>query len=200
VTIAIDFDTTSLLLTGVILVGLGLIICFFGYRFFRLYLGFIGFMLGFYVGAALAADMEPVAQLLIGLGIGFVFGLVSFALFVIGFVLAGALLGASFAVALLTLFTVSSNAALALIVVAALIGAGAAFILKDLIIMLATAFTGAGQVVVGGLLLLFPNNVTQNEAGLILLEISDLMTILALFTAVVLTVAGLSFQSRNFND
>lgn len=196
-TIAIDFDSTSLLLTGLVLTGLGLVICFFGYRFFRLYLGLIGFMLGFYVGAALAADMEPVAQLLIGLGIGFVFGLISYSLFVVGFVIAGAVLGASFAVALLTLLTVDSSAATAIIVVGALIGAAVAFVLKDLIIMLATAFSGAGQVIIGGLLLLFPNNVTQNEAGLILIEISDVLTILALFSVVVLAFAGLSFQSRS---
>lgn len=196
-TLAFELDSTSILLAAALSLGIGLIICFFGYRVFRLYIGLIGFVIGFTIGTSLAVDLEPVAQLLFGIGLGAVVGLATYALFVIGFVLAGALLGGSFAVAMLTLFSLQSEASTAIIVVAALIGAGVAFLLKDLIIMLATAFSGAGQIVIGGLMLLFPGDVTQNEVGLVTLAVSDGIALLGFFTLLVLTLAGFSTQNRS---
>ncbi len=196
-TLAFDINSGSVLLIALLTIGIGLLVCFFGYRLFRLYLSVIGFVAGFVIGASLVADTEPALQLFAGLGVGLIVALVAYALFVIGFLLAGALLGASFGVAMITLFEMQSDAAMAVILVAALIGASVAVVLRDLIVMLSTAFTGGGQVIAGGLLLLFPSDVQQSAEGLVTFDVSSGVALVAIIAWVILSLAGFGAQNRS---
>lgn len=196
-TVGFDIDASSVLLTAAVLIGVGLAVCFFGWRLFQLYLGFIGFAVGLGLGIALTADAEPFAQLVVGVGIGLVFALIAYGLFVIGFVMAGALLGAAVALALLSALNAQASATVVLLVIGAVLGGGLAFLLTDFIIALSTAFTGAGQVIVGGMLLLFPDQVMQDEVtGRITFDLGDGVTLVALIAWLLLGVAGFGFQNR----
>ncbi|HWR22385.1 MAG TPA: DUF4203 domain-containing protein [Feifaniaceae bacterium] len=82
---------------GVIAILAGLVMCFYGYRLFRVWLAVTGFIGGVYLGNYLGetyftGEVWPVA---LAIGLGLLFALLAYFLYRLGAVLTGALLGAA---------------------------------------------------------------------------------------------------------
>jgi Domain of unknown function (DUF4203) len=147
--------TNGILIVSLVAIVLGLLNCFFGYRLFKILLGIYGFVLGAIFGAVIAGGLASgntivmiVAALAGGLlGAGLMVAFYFLGVFVVGAV-AGALLAGSIGTALgvdLPTFVV--------IIVAIIVGL-VALALQKIVIVLATAFSGAWLVIDGGMALI----------------------------------------------
>ncbi len=80
---------------AIVAIVIGLLMCFFGYRLFRIWLSvaglFIGVYLGYYLGGLLGGDVWPIVAAAV---IGVALAVVAYWLYKVGAVLIGALLGA----------------------------------------------------------------------------------------------------------
>jgi hypothetical protein len=136
-------------LAALISIVFGAITCFYGFRIFRIVLAFVGFLIGFGVGAALVGNNQVVLQIIVGLVGGVIGAAVFYALYFVGVLLAGAAFGALVGTALASVLNASSGTSLILLVVGLVVGAILALVLNKLVIVLATAFGGAGGIVQG---------------------------------------------------
>jgi hypothetical protein len=127
----------------------GLVSCFYGYPLFRILLILAGLIYGYLLGQLLAPVSHPWLSLALGLGTAVVLAVFAYPLWSIGVVLVGAALGFT----LLHFLGAALNATPAVIILLGVMGAvvlGILFyLLKDLIVILATAFNGAALVVFG---------------------------------------------------
>jgi hypothetical protein len=136
-----------------LLMGIGLIECFFGYRLFRLFLGITGFVVGAVSAGLLAAQIIDnfVVILVAGL-IGALLGAgLMVLLFQVGLFIVGALLG-------ILLQAVILSALQAQVpgwawIVPALAGGALALLWQRVMIVLATSFEGAAHIVYAGVYL-----------------------------------------------
>jgi len=139
------------ILTGLILLVLGLIACFFGWRFFRLVMGLQGFVIGYYLAHRLLAAQGDAISIIVGIIAGIVLFYVFYQfLYNYAFVVLGAVLGLAIAGLADAAFNLEGVVALVVAVVLAIIGAIIGNLLSDLMIRISTAFSGAAQAV-GGL-------------------------------------------------
>lgn len=134
----------SLLLSVIV----GLAECFFGYRMFRVLLVILGFFAGVILGMTLAGNISgvtPVLGFIIALVCGIVGGLLMIPLFYVGMFLVGGMLGylAAVAIAGAAGWQVKPLFFLFAVLVTGIL----AVILQRLIIILATATTGAWAIV-----------------------------------------------------
>jgi Domain of unknown function (DUF4203) len=125
----------------------GLVSCFYGYPLFRILLILAGLIYGYLLGQALAPGSNAWLALACGLGFAIVLAVFAYPLWGIGVILVGAALGFMF----LHFLGAALNASPAVIILLGIMGAvifGILFYhLKDLIVMVATAFNGAALVV-----------------------------------------------------
>ncbi len=147
-------DDLTLVVTALFFIGFGLVDCFFGYRIFRLVLSIIGFIIGASIGLALTAESAQLTQILVALVGGLIGAVLMNALYFLGVVIAGALLGALAVNLLLAALGVEPNAVF--LVIGAVIGGVVALVLNKLTIILSTAFSGAAGIIYG-LSLLIPS-------------------------------------------
>ena len=176
----------------------GILICFCGYRLLKLTLGLLGFIAGAYVGWQLAISMLD-ANNIMALVCALVGGLIGMALYLwlyfLGIFLLGATAGAIVAAAI---FNGTAHQAQPLLILASAVAFGLiALLAQKLMIVLATAFSGAYLVVAG----LWPFIVgTQNPARIWLdpthVVPSGNLGYVALATWLVLGIAGTGFQFR----
>ena len=133
----------------------GLASCFYGYPLFRVFLILAGLICGYMLGQSFTGASQPWIALLIGVGAAVVLALLGYPLWSIGVLVIGAALGFMILGSLGLALNVSRGA----LVLMGLLGAAAVGLLfysvRDLFVMLATAFNGAVQVVYG-LGLFFP--------------------------------------------
>lgn len=139
------------IIAGLVLVLIGLTVCFYGWRFFRLIMGLQGFVVGYYVTLELMAA-QPARVALIAAG---AVGLVGFILFYAvlykwAFIVFGALFGITLAELSIASLHLNPQLALVAVLVLMLLGAALGALLSDFMIRLSTAFSGAAQTV-GGL-------------------------------------------------
>lgn len=130
-----------------LLVAGGALACFAGYRFFRLVLGFYGFVLGALVASSAVGGTDPVWLVGSALAGGIVGALVLLAGYFIGVALAGA--GAAAMLVHLAWLPVGGEPHVLLVVAAAVAGAIVALRLQRYVVILVTAFAGAWTVLVG---------------------------------------------------
>lgn len=139
---------------GVAVILVGLASCFYGYPLFRIFLILAGLLYGYLLGQSFTPASQPWIALLIGVGAAVVLALLAYPLWSIGVIVIGAALGFMILGALGLALNVSPGA---VILMGVLGGALVGFLfygVRDLFVMLATAFSGATQVVYGlGLLL-----------------------------------------------
>lgn len=131
---------------GFVLVVVGGLYCFAGYRLFKALLVITGFIVGGLIGMLLT----------LGSPIGFIIGafigaLLFFILYFIGVFFMGAFLG--ILIVLLLSFIAPSPPALYLVI--ALLGGILAIVYEKLIMIISTSFIGASYLVLGGFLLMF---------------------------------------------
>jgi hypothetical protein len=132
----------------------GLASCFSGYPLFRIFLILAGLIYGYLFGQSFVPASQPWLALLIGVGAAVVLALLAYPLWSIGVIAIGAALGFMILGALGLALNVSPGAVLLMGVLGAALVGFLFYGARDLFVMLATAFSGATQVVYGlGLLL-----------------------------------------------
>ncbi len=133
---------------GVILVLVGLVACFAGYRLFRAVLTIYGFLLGALFASTLVSPSDTVAML-VALGVGGLLGAVILYLgYFVGVGLVGAGLGATLAYGFWLQWYRSDPGTLVVLFCAA-VGAALALVLQRVVVIVATAFLGAQTTVAG---------------------------------------------------
>ena len=134
--------------TGVVLMLVGLVACFAGYRFFRVVLTVYGFVLGALFASTLVHPTGTVA-LLVALGVG---GLLGAAILWFGYFVGVALAGGAFgavAVHYGWLALKGNEPGVLVVAFAAVVGAALAVTLQRHFVILATAFIGAETAIAG---------------------------------------------------
>jgi hypothetical protein len=133
---------------GALLIAVGLLACFAGYRLFRIVLTVYGFVLGALFASTLVAPSDTVAML-VALGVGGVLGaLIMYAGYIVGVALVGGGLGVTLAHAAWIAWR-GSEPGVVVVIFAAVVGATLATALQRQIVIVATAFTGAQTAVAG---------------------------------------------------
>jgi len=138
-----------------LVVALGLLTCFLGYRLLKVTLGIMGFIAGAGAGWAIASSLAPgnSGVSLLGAVIGAVFGAVLYVwLFYLGIFLLGASAGT---VLVAAFFNAVGNQPQPIAILAVAIGFGLlALVMRKFMIITSTAFTGSYLVVAGSFHLL----------------------------------------------
>jgi hypothetical protein len=137
------------LLAYVVLVGVGLLNCFFGYRLFRVLLGIWGFLVGTASGLAMlqGTHLDPLVQIVGALLIGIAGAVLVSVLYLVGVFLFGA--GFGLLIASLLQQHMHAPPAWPLTLLLAAVGGVAALVMQRPLITLFTAFGGAWVVVAG---------------------------------------------------
>lgn len=135
---------TLLSILAFIMIPYGILQCYFGYKLFKFILGVIGFIFGALIGAMIvtATGGEQAAVIVVSLLCGVAGAYISIALYFVGVFLVGAGAGA----ALIQLLSGGDAETGAIIAGAIVLGIVALFVQKVLIII-ATAFSGAYSIV-----------------------------------------------------
>lgn len=137
------------ILTGVILLVVGLIACFFGKRYFRVIMAIQGFAVGYYVVSRLLVDQSDVIQIVAGLVAGLIVGYLFWVLYKFAYMIFGLLLGVLLGTVIGYAFNLDSTIYLIILIVLGILGAILGIALADLMIRLSTAFGGSAQAVSG---------------------------------------------------
>jgi hypothetical protein len=140
---------------GVAAIFVGLAGCFYGYPLFRIFLILAGLIYGYLIGQSLVPASHPWIALFIGLGAAVILAILAYPLWSIGVIVIGAALGFM----IFSSLGIALNALQGLLILLGILGAAVAGLLfyraRDLLVMLATAFNGAVQLIYG-LGLFFP--------------------------------------------
>jgi hypothetical protein len=133
---------------GGLLIVLGLVCCFAGYRLFRAVLTLYGFVLGALFASTLVAPSDT-AAMLVALGVGGILGaLILYAGYIVGVALVGGGFGAMIAHAAWTAWRGGEPGTI-VVLFAAIVGATLATAMQRGIVIVATGFTGAQTAVAG---------------------------------------------------
>ena len=139
---------------GVAAILVGLASCFYGYPLFRIFLILAGLIYGYLLGQSFTPGSQPWLALLIGVGAAVVLALLAYPLWSIGVIIIGAALGFMILSTLGLALNVSTGAVILMGVLGAALVGFLFYGVRDLFVMLVTAFSGATHVVYGlGLLL-----------------------------------------------
>ena len=140
-------DILNVFIGLIILVGV--LQCFWGYRIFKFIIGLTGFLLGGILAAAFGSTLsqEEVFIILTGLTGGFIGAAMMVALYYVGVFLIGSLLGGITGVVFYAVAESSPDPAVLLIV--AVIAGIIALIFQKFMIIVSTAFGGSWGVVIG---------------------------------------------------
>ncbi|MFN8373098.1 MAG: DUF4203 domain-containing protein [Anaerolineae bacterium] len=173
----------------------GLLSCFQGYRFFRVVLAAVGFVVGFGIGVSLVPADQVTLRIAAGFGAGLLRTMLLSWLYIFGFVAAGAILGGTLASTMLLALNIQNNNALAAASVVGIIAGGfVALLLNKWIIVVSTAFNGAALILYGAALLV-PGLMEVNPSRPVRIE-SPWVVVIWL----ALGMAGFAFQARLYRD
>jgi Domain of unknown function (DUF4203) len=134
---------------GMAAILVGLACCFYGYPLFRIFLVLCGLIYGYMLGYSWAPASNAWMPLAIGVGAAVVLAALAYPLWSIGVILVGAALGSMILITL----GLALNASQAILTLLGVVGAGAIgllfYLVRDFLVMVATAFNGAVLVVIG---------------------------------------------------
>jgi hypothetical protein len=134
---------------GMAAIIIGLASCFYGYPLFRIFLILAGLIYGYVLGHVWAPASHPWLSLLIAFGAAAILAVLAYPLWSIGVVVVGAALGFM----ILTAVGVALNASQWVLILLGVMGAVAVgwlfYHVRDLFVMLTSAFNGAALVVLG---------------------------------------------------
>jgi Domain of unknown function (DUF4203) len=194
--ITLPLNETNLLVSVVIIGLLGIVNCFWGYRFFRMVLAIVGFFVGAGVGIALTGGDQQIIIALAAL-IGGVLGAILFYfLYFVGPFLAGIGLGITLGSLIASDLNVAANTANVIIIVSAALGGIVGLILSKYIIMISTAFVGAAQIITAITLLLPGTHTVGSSVGTIQLLLPQNTTLLMSLSIIILAIIGFMVQAR----
>lgn len=178
-----NITPTTLKIFSIIATLFGLLICFFGYKIFRLVLAILGFVIGASfiagVGFTLTDGNEILIILIAGIAGGLVAAVILLFLYSAGVFLLGALFGISVFSGILMLINIDTSPLL--YIMPAILGGIIALLLQKFMIILITSFAGAWIAVIGTLYVLnsnfnpftpeFINNISEIDTYRILLSL-----------------------------
>lgn len=144
-------ETLQNLIVGALIVIIGLFVCFGGYGFWRIALIIGGFVAGYALGAAWIPDSQWFLQILVGVAIAVVAGVLAYFLWSLGMVLAGLILGAALGAAIMVALNAVPDGLITTTgaIIGGVIGALLVYFVKDLAVIIILAFGGAGAVMLG---------------------------------------------------
>lgn len=137
---------------AILLLGGGLVTCFFGHRLFRVVLGIYGFILGAVMANSLMGAAESTALIIAMVAGGLVGAAILIVAYFIGVALIGAALGAMLVRVIWT--QIGSDPEVLVVVGASLIGALGALALQRYVIVVGTSLGGAWSTLGGAMALL----------------------------------------------
>ncbi len=148
---------------GIFAILAGLVMCFYGYRLFRIWLAVAGFIGGAYLGEYLGRTYfaDAVWPVVLAIAIGLLFALLAYFLYRLGVVLTGAILGA--ALVNLLLSTWSGVEAGWPVLIGAILGAVLASIFIKPYIIVGSSFNGAYLAVLGAYSIIVMKDLTQEN-------------------------------------
>jgi len=179
----LNITPTTLKIFSIIATLFGLLICFFGYKIFRIVLAILGFIIGASfiagVGFTLTDGNEILVILIAGIAGGLVAAVILLFLYSAGVFLLGALFGISVFSGILMLINIDTSPLL--YIMPAILGGIIALLLQKFMIILITSFAGAWIAVIGTLYVLnsnfnpftpeFINNISEIDTYRILLSL-----------------------------
>jgi hypothetical protein len=191
------------ILVGVLIAAFGLVVCLAGLRVFFIALPIVGFIAGFYIGAAGVAAifgdgfLSTVTGWIIGFVVGLVLGVLSYFFWYIGALLSAGFTGALIGSALMNAFGVDSGWFVT--IVAAAVGVVFLIIaykiaLPVYIVVVNTAFLGAAALIAGALLIF--NQIDRADLGYGVAWAAIEESWLWLLVWIVVAGAGLGSQLR----
>ena len=134
---------------GMAAILVGLASCFYGYPLFRIFLICFGLIYGYMLGYSWAPAGNSWIPLAIGVGAAVVLAALAYPLWSIGVIVLGAALGSTILISL----GLALNASQSILILLGIIGAAAVgllfFLVRDLLVMLTTAFNGSALMVIG---------------------------------------------------
>jgi len=137
------------LLTGGLLLVVGIIVCFFGLRFYRLVLALLGFVVGFYSASGALAQQSDIVQISGAVVAGLMVAVLFWLFYKFGYALVGVFLGLAVAALIVKAFSLSDAPAIGVALILTIVGAILGVVLADIMIRIGTAFSGATQIAGG---------------------------------------------------
>jgi len=185
------------ILNGVILLIIGLLACFYGWRFYRIVLALFGFVIGYYVASGVLLGQAEAIQIGGAIIVGLLGALLFWTFYRFAQVLFGAMLGLVAAALIGSAFNLEGVILAILAIVLAIVGGLIGNAVADVIIRLGTAFSGAGQAI-GGIAALaaalsIPLPLADPTHGGATTETTA--GIITLVAVIVLGIAGYLFQT-----
>ena len=187
---------------ALVAVAVGLVVCFFGYRIFRLLLPFLGFFVGLIVGAQVVASifgegfLATIIGVVAGLVVGLLFGALAYVWWWLGVILVFGGMGYSLGAAIFPAIGIENVGILNFVLglAAAAVFAIIAIVLRmpKLIVVAVTGLWGSGAVIAGWMI--FTNQLEPDQLGFGAVDavVSESVFWLIVFFAV--AVVGMAFQ------
>ena len=171
------------MVVAIVAIIIGVLMCFFGYRLFRVWLCvaglFLGVYLGYYLGRQLGGDVWPIVGALV---VGILLAAVAYWLYKLGAVLVGALLGAGLVLVVANSFGAEPLWWVA-VIGAAVGGLIAGLFIKEFIIA-GSALNGATMVTVGAYALMTGKDYLAEQSKELLSFPWYILVIVAIITVI----------------
>ncbi len=193
--ISLPLNEGNLVVSAIVLLLLGIVDCFWGYRFFRIVLAIAGFFVGAGIAITLVGNAQQAIVILAALIGGIIGAILFYFLYFVGPFLAGIGLGITLGGILATDLNVTGSTASLIIILGAVIGGILGLVLSKYIIMLSTAFIGATQIITA-IMLLLPGTHVVRSAGTVDLLFGQNTSILMSLSILVLGIIGFIVQAR----
>ncbi len=186
----------ALIVTGLVLIVIGLVFCFAGWHFFRLSLILGGAFVGAQIGTALAAGRTDLSFMVVAAGvIGAVLGLfLAFPLFRLATMVYGAFAGYVIANAVAAALHAQGNVSWLMLAAGAILGALIAPTMRRYLIMLSTAFIGAAILATGAAALIPSTHILRAELNLARAELPSPWNLIITVAGVTLAIVGFASQ------
>ncbi len=186
---------------ALVAVAVGLVVCFFGYRIFRLLLPFLGFFVGLIVGAQVVASifgegfLASIIGVVAGLVVGLLFGALAYVWWWLGVILVFGGMGYSLGAAIFPAIGIDVgifNFVLGL--ASAAVFAIIAIVLRmpKLIVVAVTGLWGSGAVIAGWLI--FTNQLEPDQLGFGAVDAVVSQSVFWLIVFFAVAVVGMAFQ------
>ena len=186
---------------ALVAVAVGLVVCFFGYRIFRLLLPFLGFFVGLIVGAQVVASifgegfLATIIGVVAGLVVGLLFGALAYVWWWLGVILVFGGMGYSLGAAIFPAIGIDVgifNFVLGL--ASAAVFAIIAIVLRmpKLIVVAVTGLWGSGAVIAGWMI--FTNQLEPDQLGFGAVDAVVSQSVFWLIVFFAVAVVGMAFQ------
>ena len=187
---------------ALVAVAVGLVVCFFGYRIFRLLLPFLGFFVGLIVGAQVVASifgegfLATIIGVVAGLVVGLLFGALAYVWWWLGVILVFGGMGYSLGAAIFPAIGIENVGILNFVLglAAAAVFAIIAIVLRmpKLIVVAVTGLWGSGAVIAGWMI--FTNQLEPDQLGFGAVDAVVSQSVFWLIVFFAVAVVGMAFQ------